>query len=48
MGNHKNTSSKKQGNNNTTDNTTDYRYSPKVETPDPKAVRNKTTDKESK
>lgn len=41
MSNTKNTSSKTQGKSRVSDNTTDYKYSPKVENPNPKAAKNK-------
>jgi len=37
----KNTSSKKTGKSSTSDNVVDYKYGPKVETPNPKATSNK-------
>jgi hypothetical protein len=37
----KNTSSKKTGKSNISDNTVDYKYSPRVENPNPKASENK-------
>ncbi|MDF2942746.1 MAG: hypothetical protein K0S01_1604 [Herbinix sp.] len=36
-----NTSSKKTGKSSTSDNIVDYKYSPKVETPNPKSTTNK-------
>lgn len=41
MGNIKNTSSKKQGKGSVSNNITDYKYSPRVENPNPKAVKDK-------
>ncbi len=41
MDSSKNTSSKKQGKSSVTDNTSDYKYSPRVENPNPKAAKNK-------
>ncbi|MDF2513453.1 MAG: hypothetical protein K0S04_3319 [Herbinix sp.] len=38
MSNSKNTSSKKQGKSSVSDKANNYTYSPKVETPDPKAT----------
>jgi hypothetical protein len=40
MNNSKNTSSKKTGKNSVTDNFVDYKYNPKVETPNPKSASN--------
>ncbi len=37
----KNTSSKKTGKSSTSDNIVDYKYSPKVETPNPKSTTDK-------
>lgn len=39
--NNKNTSSKKQGKNSVSNNVTDYKYSPNVDTPNPKAATDK-------
>lgn len=47
METNKNTSSKKQGNSSVSDNFLDYKYHPKVETPNPKAT-NKANDSNSK
>lgn len=44
MKNSKNTSSKKQGKSSNSDSFVDYKYSPRVETPNPKAVSNKTSE----
>lgn len=41
MSNSKNVSSKKQGKSSVSDNVDNYKYSPKVETPNPKATKNK-------
>lgn len=41
MGNTENKSSKKQGKSSATDSVTDYKYSPRVANPDPKASQNK-------
>jgi hypothetical protein len=41
MGIMKNTSSKKTGKSSVSNETKDYKYSPKVETPNPKATENK-------
>ena len=41
MSSSKNTSSKKQGKSSVSDKASNYTYSPKVETPDPKATTNK-------
>lgn len=41
MNNSKDTSSKKQGKSSASNEVSDYRYHPKVETPDPKAATNK-------
>jgi len=43
--NMKNTSSKKTGKSSVSDNAKDYVYSPKVETPNPKATSNKSQNK---
>lgn len=48
MSNIKNTSSKKQGKSSVSDNTSDYKYNPGVETPNPKAASNKATDNRNK
>lgn len=48
MDNMKNTSSKKQGKSSVSDNISDYKYSPKVETPNPKAVSNKASENRGK
>lgn len=44
MGSMKNTSSKKTGKSSVSNNTSDYKYNPKVETPNPKATTNKVSD----
>lgn len=44
MSNSKNTSSKKQGKSSVSNAVTDYKYSPKVENPNPKAASNKSSD----
>lgn len=41
MSESKNTSSKKQGKSSVSDSVKDYKYNPKVETPNPKATENK-------
>ncbi|HWT75844.1 MAG TPA: hypothetical protein VN258_14160 [Mobilitalea sp.] len=48
MSNSKDTSSKKQGKSSVTDSAVDYKYSPKVETPNPKASTNKASDNRTK
>lgn len=40
----KNTSSKKTGKSSVSNSTSDYKYSPGVDNPNPKATTNKTTD----
>lgn len=40
MNNSKNTSSKKTGKSSVTDNFVDYKYNPRVESPDPKSTTN--------
>jgi hypothetical protein len=47
MSNEKNTSSKKQGKSSVSDNTSNYKYNPGVENPNPKAS-NKATDNRNK
>lgn len=47
MSNSKNTSSKKTGKSGISNNVVDYKYNPRVETPNPKATTNKTTNRES-
>lgn len=44
----KDTSSKKQGKSSVSDNVSNYKYNPKVETPNPKAATNKTSDSSNK
>lgn len=44
----KNTSSKKTGKSSVSDGMSDYKYNPRVETPNPKAESNKLSDKGSK
>ncbi len=44
----KNTSSKKAGKNSFTNNVSDYKYEPQVETPNPKAASNNTFDHPSR
>jgi hypothetical protein len=48
MSSMKNTSSKKTGKSSVSDGMSDYKYSPRVETPNPKATSNKVSDKGSK
>lgn len=48
MSSMKNTSSKKTGKSSVSDGMSDYKYNPKVETPNPKAASNKVSDKGSK
>lgn len=48
MNNNKSTSSNKNSKNSITNNTSNYKYSPKVETPNPKAVSNKSSEQSSK
>lgn len=44
MSNSKDTSSKKQGKSSVSNEVTDYKYSPRVENPNPKATSDKTSD----
>lgn len=48
MAQNKNTSSKKQSKSSLSNSIVDYKYNPRVETPDPKATTNKASEQENK